>query len=246
MSEPRFVNSGNISSHYKLRIDRTANPEPHSPPSFVSIAHIPMSPSPVFSSTTTAEEVATAFAADIKGKNVLITGTSINGIGFETALAIARHASLVVISGYNAERLELSEDAIKKEVPGANIHRLILNLSSLVNVRKAAAQVNAYPEPLHVLVHNAAAPVASFKLTVDGLENQFATDHVGPFLLRIHFLTCQIDLCQRGLTCIDLCGDFRQFVGNDLGTFSQSQGISRFSRAPALIFAMFTRYPGDL
>ena len=34
-----------------------------------------------------------------------------------------------------------------------------------------------------VLIHNAAAAIASFKLTVDGLENQMATDHFGPFLL---------------------------------------------------------------
>ncbi|KAJ7467429.1 hypothetical protein B0H11DRAFT_2239431 [Mycena galericulata] len=141
-----------------------------------------MSPAPSFSFTTTAQEVATAFQDEIKGKNVLITGTSLNGIGFETALAIAKYANLLVITGYNTERLKLSEDAIKKQVPTANIHRLVLDLSSLAAVRKAAAVVNANPEPLHVLIHNAAAVIGPFKLTVDNLENQFATDHVGPFL----------------------------------------------------------------
>lgn len=33
-----------------------------------------------------------------------------------------------------------------------------------------------------MLIHNAAAAIGPFKLTVDGLESQFATDHVGPFL----------------------------------------------------------------
>jgi NAD(P)-dependent dehydrogenase (short-subunit alcohol dehydrogenase family) len=33
-----------------------------------------------------------------------------------------------------------------------------------------------------VLVHNAAAAGGPFKLTVDNLETQMATDHVGPFL----------------------------------------------------------------
>ncbi|KAJ7511585.1 hypothetical protein B0H11DRAFT_2370431 [Mycena galericulata] len=141
-----------------------------------------MSPAPSFSFSTTAQEVATAFHAEIKGKNVLITGTSLNGIGFETALAIAKYANLLIITGYNAERLKLTEDAIKKEIPTANIHHLVLDLSSLAAVRKAAAVVNAKPEPLHVLIHNAAAVIGPFKLTVDNLENQFATDHVGPFL----------------------------------------------------------------
>ncbi|KAJ7146649.1 hypothetical protein C8R44DRAFT_724396 [Mycena epipterygia] len=142
-----------------------------------------MSTAPTFSFATTADEVATAFAGEIKGKNVLITGTSINGIGFEAALAIAKHANLVVITGYNAERLRLTEDAIKKQVPTANIHRQVLDLSSLAGIRKAAEAVNSNPEPLHVLIHNAAAAIAPFKLTVDNLENQIATNHVGPFLL---------------------------------------------------------------
>ena len=102
-----------------------------------------------------------------------------------------------------------------------------------------------------------------------------------PATKRIHFLTCQIVLRQRGLTCIDLCGDFRcasqfvartsqhayaqvnlltctsQFVGNDLGAFSQYQGISRYSRAPGMLirlshplytidFAVYTQYHRDL
>ncbi|KAF8215215.1 hypothetical protein K438DRAFT_1926770 [Mycena galopus ATCC 62051] len=137
---------------------------------------------PTFTSATTAEEVAAVFADQIRGKNVLITGTSINGIGFEAARVLAKYANLVIITGYNPERLQLSEEAIKKELPGANIRRLILDLSSLAAVRKAAAEVNAYPEPLHVLVHNAAAS-GLLKFTADGFENYIATDHIGPFLL---------------------------------------------------------------
>ncbi|KAJ6470747.1 hypothetical protein C8R47DRAFT_1148156 [Mycena vitilis] len=138
---------------------------------------------PKFSFSTTAEEVATAFADEIKGKNVLITGTSLNGIGFETARVIAKYANLVVITGYNLERLKLTEDAIKKELPSANIRPLKLDLSSFAAIRAAAAEVNAYPEPIHVLIHNAAAAIGPFKLTVDNLEAQAQTDHIGPFLL---------------------------------------------------------------
>ncbi|KAJ7602699.1 hypothetical protein DFH06DRAFT_1351129 [Mycena polygramma] len=157
---------------------------------------------PSFSSfSTTAEEVATTFADEIRGKNVLIIGTSLNGLGFEAARVIA-NANLVVITGYNLERLKLSEDAMKQEVPSANIRRLQLDLSSLAAVRTAAAEINAYPEPIHVrgffsfirkasqqpphfqvLIRNAAAAIVAFKLTVDNLESQIQTDHIGPFLL---------------------------------------------------------------
>ncbi|KAJ7712034.1 hypothetical protein B0H16DRAFT_584065 [Mycena metata] len=138
---------------------------------------------PTFTISTTAEEVATALVEQIRGKNVLITGTSMNGLGFEDARVLAKHANLVIITGYNAERLKLSEETIKKDVPSANLRTLTLDLSSLDAVRKAAAEVNAYPEPLHVVIHNAAASISKFKLTVDGLESQMATSHIGPFLL---------------------------------------------------------------
>ncbi|KAJ7626603.1 hypothetical protein DFH06DRAFT_1481059 [Mycena polygramma] len=138
---------------------------------------------PPFSFTTTAEEVATAFAKEIQGKNVLVTGTSVGGIGFETARVLAKHANLVIITGHNSERLKIAEDTLKKELPTATIRPLIVDLSSLASVRKAAAELNTYSEPLHVLISNAAANFAPFKLTVDNLENQMATNHIGPFLL---------------------------------------------------------------
>ncbi|KAF7364716.1 Short-chain dehydrogenase/reductase family protein [Mycena venus] len=139
---------------------------------------------PTFTPSTTADDVAATFAEQIRGKNVLITGTSINGIGFEAARVLAKYANLVIITGYNSERLRLSEEAIKKDVPSANIRQLILDLSSLAAVRKAAEEVNTYSEPLHVLIHNAAAPgEKKMTLTVDGLERQMAVAQIGPFLL---------------------------------------------------------------
>jgi hypothetical protein len=50
--------------------------------------------------------------------------------------------------------LKLSEAAIKKDVPGAHIRRLTFDLSSLAGVRKAAAEVNTYSEPIHVRVES--------------------------------------------------------------------------------------------
>ncbi|KAK7063452.1 short-chain dehydrogenase/reductase family protein [Favolaschia claudopus] len=142
---------------------------------------------PTFSATTTAEEVADAFAQQIRGKNVLITGTSLNGIGYETSRVIAKYANLVIITGYNAARLNLTEKTIKSSLnttPIATIRQLHLDLTSLDSVRSAAAEVNAYPEPLHVLIHNAASAGGPLHLTPpNNLESQMATALFGPFLL---------------------------------------------------------------
>ncbi|KAJ7939625.1 hypothetical protein B0H13DRAFT_1586946, partial [Mycena leptocephala] len=121
----------------------------------------------------------------LKLSAVLVTGASVGGIGFETARAIAKHANLVIIAGHNLDRLKTAEDTIKSEVPSANIRPLVLDLSSLAAVRKAAAEANAFPEPLHRLYRyqsSAAAPIGPFTLTVDNLESQLATAQVTPFL----------------------------------------------------------------
>ncbi|KAJ7171007.1 hypothetical protein C8R46DRAFT_1087459 [Mycena filopes] len=131
---------------------------------------------------TTSEEAAAALATEIQGKNVLITGTSLNGLGFETARVVAKYANLVIITGYNAERLKLSEAALKEELPDANIRSLVLDLGSLAAVRIAAAEVNAYEENIDILINNAASAICGFQLTTDGFEQQMATDHLGPFL----------------------------------------------------------------
>nr|GAT59771.1 short-chain dehydrogenase/reductase family protein [Mycena chlorophos] len=140
------------------------------------------SANPVFTETTTAAEVAEAFAEQVKGKTVLITGTSVKGLGFATARALAKYAGLVIITGRNPTKLKESEDALKTEFPSANIRPLALDLASRALVRKAAAEVNAYAEPLHILINNAIAPMGPFTLDEDNLEVQFSLDHVNAFL----------------------------------------------------------------
>jgi len=131
---------------------------------------------------TTSDQVAEAYADEIKGKNVLITGTSLNGLGFETARAIAKYANLIIITGYNAGRLQASVDAILKETPTANIRKLTLDLATLASTRESAKEVLAYSEPIHVLINNAAGAIGDYKITVDGFESQFGTNHIAPFL----------------------------------------------------------------
>ncbi|KAF7312992.1 Short-chain dehydrogenase/reductase family protein [Mycena kentingensis (nom. inval.)] len=157
---------------------------------------------PHFGPGTTAEQVAGALANDISGKNVLVTGTSMGGLGFETARSLAPYANLVILAGYNKERLSIAEEAITREFPAANVRKLLLDLSCFADIRRAAAEINQYPEPLHVrldpllvttqahaevllqvIIHNAAAPIGPFCLSADGLESQVAIGHIGPFLL---------------------------------------------------------------
>lgn len=59
-----------------------------------------------------------------------------------------------------------------------------LDLSSLAAVREAAATINSWKDIPHidVLVNNAGIMGTEYKLTVNGHEQQFASNHLGHFL----------------------------------------------------------------
>jgi len=137
-----------------------------------------------FGFSTTAEEVATVLASEIKDKNVLITGISPKSLGAETARVIAKFngAGIVILAGRSRANLEQTEKDIKSETPGANLRLLILDLDSFAAVRKAADEVLAYPEPLHVLINNAGVMAIDYRKTVDGHEAQFGVNHLAHFL----------------------------------------------------------------
>ncbi|KAG2175311.1 hypothetical protein INT44_007799 [Umbelopsis vinacea] len=136
-----------------------------------------------FNSKTEAEEVAAYFGNEIKGKTVLITGCTFGGLGFEAARVVSKnHAGLVILAGRKQESLDDAIEKIKAETPSANLRSLLIDLASLESVKHAAAEVNAYSEPIDVLINNAAIMASPYYTTKDGLEAQIGTNHIGPFL----------------------------------------------------------------
>ncbi|KAI8576444.1 hypothetical protein K450DRAFT_214172 [Umbelopsis ramanniana AG] len=132
---------------------------------------------------TEAEEVATYFENEIKGKTVLITGCTFGGLGYEAARVVSKHhAGLVIVAGRKQEALDDAIEKIKAETPSANLRSLVIDLASLESVRHAAAKVNTYPEAIDVLINNAAIMASPYYTTKDGFEAQFGTNHIGPFL----------------------------------------------------------------
>jgi NAD(P)-dependent dehydrogenase (short-subunit alcohol dehydrogenase family) len=119
---------------------------------------------------------------DQAGRTHLVTGPSVGGIGFTTALELARRGARVILAGRRDEALREAEDAVRREVAGAELVRVTLDLASLESVRAAAREV-ADLGPLDVLVNNAGVMATPRRTTVDGLDLQLATNHAGPFLL---------------------------------------------------------------
>ena len=119
---------------------------------------------------------------DQAGRTVVVTGTTVGGLGFVTALELARRGARVVLAGRSVARLEEAERAILEQVPDASLERLEVDLSDLGSVRRAAADAAALGA-LDALVNNAGVMGTAYTRTGDGLELQMATNHFGPFLL---------------------------------------------------------------
>lgn len=75
------------------------------------------------------------------------------------------------------------KEAIIKEIPTAKLDVMELELSSFSSVRNFASDFNASGLPLNILINNAGVATGPFKLSKDNMELQFATNHLGHFLL---------------------------------------------------------------
>ncbi len=118
-----------------------------------------------------------------QGRLAVVTGAT-GGLGFETALGLATAGAEVILAGRNAEKGRAALDRIRRVVPKANIRFAMLNLASLASVRAFAAAMVAEGRPLHLLVNNAGVmDLPERRLTEDGFELQFGTNHLSHFAL---------------------------------------------------------------
>jgi len=141
---------------------------------------------PEFGQKTEGLEVAEKFAGEIRGKTILVTGVNLGGIGFTTSKAFASQApSLLIIAGRNPSRIQESIGALKADFPLVKYRALKLDLSSQKAVREAATELLSWNDvpTIDILVNNAAVMnIPERTLNEDGLELQFATNHIGHFL----------------------------------------------------------------
>ncbi|TLS23289.1 uncharacterized protein PpBr36_06151 [Pyricularia pennisetigena] len=154
-----------------------------------------MTSHPEWNQQTTGTEVAKAFADTIKGKNVVITGVSPEGIGSATALAVASQAPRhLILASRTASKLDEVISDINQKYPGVKTLPVRLDLGSVDSIREAANKIESLlvGEGINVLINNAGvtdkirAPITA----PDGtrLDKQFFVNHLGTFLLT-HLLT---------------------------------------------------------
>ncbi|KAH9321692.1 hypothetical protein KI387_016331, partial [Taxus chinensis] len=133
-----------------------------------------------FSSSSTAEDVTKGI--DATGLTAIVTGGT-SGIGTETVRVLALRGAQVFMPARNLENGNRVKEALLKENPAAKVDVMELDVGSLKSVYKFAASFKSLNQPLNILINNAGIMACPFQLSEDGIELQFATNHLGHFLL---------------------------------------------------------------
>ncbi|CAN1778181.1 Short-chain dehydrogenase TIC 32, chloroplastic [Linum perenne] len=133
-----------------------------------------------FSGCSTADQVTNGI--DATGLTAIVTGAS-SGIGKETSRVLALRGAHVVMAVRNVDAGTSVKEEILKEIPTAKVDIMMLDLSSMASVKKFASEYVSSGLPLNLLINNAGIMACPFSLSEDNIELQFATNHLGHFLL---------------------------------------------------------------
>jgi NAD(P)-dependent dehydrogenase (short-subunit alcohol dehydrogenase family) len=118
---------------------------------------------------------------NMAGKTCLVTGAN-QGIGKETALALAQMGATVVITARDRTKGEAAFADIKQRSGSDAVSLMTVDFASFASIRQFADDFKRAQPQLHVLVNNAGGYNATRTLTKDGFETTFGVNHLGYFL----------------------------------------------------------------
>jgi len=124
-------------------------------------------------------------AAQIKdqsGRTFIVTGAN-SGLGFETARQLAAHGARVVLAARSKVKGLDAVARLKASQPEAAVEFRAVDLADLDSVRAFAAAILSDGIAVDVLINNAGVMYPPRRLTPQGFESQFATNHLGHFAL---------------------------------------------------------------
>ena len=112
-----------------------------------------------------------------------------SGLGTVTAKTLYANGAVVIMACRNVEKANVVRESIlhetnETELNPQNLQVMQLDLSSLESVSKFVEEFTATYDTLNILINNAGVMAFDdFTLSTDGIEMQFATNHIGHFAL---------------------------------------------------------------
>lgn len=118
---------------------------------------------------------------------ILVTGAT-DGLGKQTALALARQGATVLLHGRDPQRLATTRHEIQEETGNTQLETYCADFAHLAEVRQMAESLQASHTRLDMLINNAGIGggkqgEARRELSADGYELRFAVNYLAPFLL---------------------------------------------------------------
>lgn len=117
-----------------------------------------------------------------QGKIAIVTGGNA-GIGYYTAMGLAKVGAQVIIAGRNEAKLKDAVSKIEKEDISGRVSYGIMDLSSLDSVKSFAEKFKDEHDRLDILINNAGVMMPPEATTEEGYELQFGVNFLGHFLL---------------------------------------------------------------
>ncbi|WP_306367781.1 SDR family NAD(P)-dependent oxidoreductase [Nocardiopsis sp. CC223A] len=111
---------------------------------------------------------------DQRGRTLVVTGATA-GVGYFAAERLAGAGARVVLAGRSPERLRTAEAAIRSQVPGAAVDRVVVDLASKSSVAAAAAALAALDRVDGLLLNGGSMAMKAAEVTEDGLPMQLGT-----------------------------------------------------------------------
>jgi retinol dehydrogenase-12 len=167
----------------------------------------------------------------MKGKNCIVTGGN-SGIGFETALALANSGANVVIISRNQEKAEAAVKSIKAKSQNKNVDFVLADLSSQKSIRDASKYILKEFDKIDVLVNNAGTWFSKLVLTEDGVERQFAVNHLAYFLLTYELLGAIHKSAEGRIICVGSDSHFHGKIHfDDLSLGKKYHGLRAYAQS---------------
>ncbi len=135
-----------------------------------------------FGARSTTDEVLAEI--DLKGKRIVVTGVS-SGLGVETSRALVARGATVIATARDLAKADAALQDAREEasLSGGSLELLALDLASFDSVRSFTDMLVSRGEKLDIIISNAGVMAPPFGRTQDGIETQFAVNHLAPFLL---------------------------------------------------------------
>ncbi|KAH7059124.1 NAD(P)-binding protein [Auriculariales sp. MPI-PUGE-AT-0066] len=141
-----------------------------------------------FHALTPGNEVVAAYSERVAARTFLVTGASPTSIGCTTAtfLAGAKPAAIILVAR-SASKLAETTAAVTAIDSNVYVLPVVIDLSSMASVRQGAETIlsDARISSIDVVINNAAIMAGPYEKSPDGIELQFATCHIGHFLLTL-------------------------------------------------------------